>query len=115
MTTGEREYSTSMGILDLRSRPDRDCYGCGQIVDGPAVEVWASTSGPIAAMLCDDCAADVAVCERLAGDLAARPELGRGRIAWATDDLSNPLAFAPATEAAIFERLTAGKGFSFSH
>ncbi len=102
-----------MTTLDLRTTSDAHCFGCGRVVDGTALAVWAATGGPVLAVLCRDCQADPAVCEALAGHLIAQGDPARARIYWETDDLAIPLAFEPATKAAILERLIAGDSFSF--
>jgi len=102
-----------MTTLDLRRTSDAHCFGCGRVVDGTALEVWAATGGPVLAVLCQDCRADATVREALAGHLITQDLPARARICWVTDDPAIPLPCAPTTKAAILERLIAGDSFSF--
>ncbi len=102
-----------MTTLDLRTTSDAHCFGCGRVVDGTAVEVWAATGGPVLAVLCQDCQADATVREALAGHVIAQGDPARARIYWGTDDPAIPPACEPTTKAAILERLIAGDSFSF--
>ncbi len=103
-----------MATRDSRMDTVGACFGCGQAVDDTALEVWASTGGPVVAVLCDACRADATVCEALAGHLLAHAGPGTRRIAWETGDRAAPLAFAPATKGALLERLAADESFAFS-
>ncbi len=102
-----------MVTLDRRTKRDATCFGCGRVVDGTALEVWATTSGPILALLCPVCQEDVTVREALAGHLIAHMDPARSHISWETGDRALPLGFEPATKEAILERLIAGDSFSF--
>ncbi len=102
-----------MVTLDRRTKSDATCFGCGRVVDGTALAVWAATGGPILAVLCDDCRAEPSVREALTAHLLAHMDPARSHISWETGDRARPLGFAPATKKAILERLIAGDGFSF--
>ncbi len=102
-----------MTTLDLRTTRDAHCFGCGRVVDGTALEVWAVTGGPVLAVLCQDCQADATVRETLAHHLIAHMDPARSHISWETGDRALPLGFEPATKEAILERLIAGDSFSF--
>lgn len=101
-----------MATLDLRTRPGGVCFGCGQVADGTALEVWASASGPVLAVLCTACQADVAVCEALVGHLIAHAPPGSRRIEWESGE---PVALVsdPATKATLLARLGTGRNFAF--
>ncbi len=102
-----------MDTLDRRIDRATVCFGCGQVVDGAALEVWAATGGPVLAVLCEDCRADPAVREALVAHLLAHGDPGRACIVWADGDHPTRVVSAPITKAAILARLVAGESFSF--
>lgn len=102
-----------MTALDLRTKRTDTCFGCGQPTDGPALEVWATTSGPILALLCPVCQEDVTVREALAGHLLAHTDLTARYVVWAPAGPQTEIRSAPISKDTILARLIAGDSFSF--
>jgi len=99
--------------LDLRTKRTDACFGCGQPTDGTALAVWATTSGPILALLCPVCQEDVTVRETLAGHLLAHMDRTAQHVVWTPDGSQTEIRSAPISKDTIITRLIAGESFSF--
>ncbi len=102
-----------MTTLDLRTTREAHCFGCGRVVDGTALEVWAATGGPVLAVLCQDCRADATVREALASHLLAHMDRTAQHVVWTPDASRTEVRSAPIAKDTILARLIAGENFSF--